>query len=525
MLRHWPHMLLATAFVVLGPLAVVWMLPVAGTTTILLSVGISMLLSMSAVELGARIWRTQAGATDMVFADLLLWGWVRRLRTERELARLAGVEAGRGEEPADRVRALTRMSELLEARDVYTRRHSTRVARHAVGIGQAMGLNPKEIEQVRTAALLHDVGKICTPREILTKPARLTAAEWTVVRRHPGQGADLLVGLLDPETVAMVRHHHERLSGHGYPSGLRGVTIPLGARIIAVADTFDAMTSPRPHRAARSHDETIRTLREQAGRELDGDVIRGFLAYYTGRDRLDAWAVSTGMISTINPIRQILTQVGTSTAAVAVAASGAVALPVAAATTTTTADPAPRQAPPSRPVPERKAVARSVAVRELAQHLQPLTPSEAPSTTHTDSSHGATAPARRRPHPQPRRPHRRPRAPVATVPATPGPAGTAAPVASPSPVPAATAEPVTTASPGPAPKPEKTPKPQPTPKPEKTPKPAPTPKPEKTPKPAPTPKPERTPKPAPTPKPEKTPKPAPTPKPAKTPKPEKTPKP
>ena len=128
-----------------------------------------------------------------------------------------------------------------------------------------MHLSPTEVATVRTAAALHDIGKILTPPEILNKAGALTEQEFEVVKRHPVDGADMLAGIGDADVTAMVRHHHERLDGAGYPDGLVGEQIPLGARIIAVADTFDAMTSQRAYHGATNHKRALDVLSEEAG--------------------------------------------------------------------------------------------------------------------------------------------------------------------------------------------------------------------------------------------------------------------
>ena len=211
------------------------------------------LLSLGAASLGSALWIRRPASRCVVFADLMLWGWLRRLLAERRLARAHEVFGlGSGVSGQHRVEALTRLGAQLEARDSYTHGHSRRVARHAERIAREMRLSPADVAKVRTAAALHDVGKVHTPRDILNKPGRLTDAEFALVKRHPGDGADMLVGIEDPEITAMVRHHHERLDGAGYPAGLAGQEIPVGARIIAVADTFDAITSTRPYGALKA---------------------------------------------------------------------------------------------------------------------------------------------------------------------------------------------------------------------------------------------------------------------------------
>jgi hypothetical protein len=152
-----------------------------------------------------------------------------------------------------------------------------------------MGLSREQIARVRSAALVHDVGKINVPRSVLTKPGKLTDAEFELVKRHPGDGAKMVAELGDPELAAIVRHHHERLDGRGYPDGLAGADIPLGARIIAVADTFDAITSARPYRKQRTHRQALEIVRSEAGRQLDADVVESFTGYYASR-RSVGWA-------------------------------------------------------------------------------------------------------------------------------------------------------------------------------------------------------------------------------------------
>ena len=146
-----------------------------------------------------------------------------------------------------------------------------------------MGLPAAEVAKVRTAAALHDVGKLHTPRSILNKPGRLTDSEFALIKRHPVDGAVMASGIGDPEITAMIRHHHERLDGRGYPDGLAGEDIPLGARIIAVADTFDAITSNRTYRRASHHKRALDVLSSEAGKQLDGDAVSAFRGYYRGQ--------------------------------------------------------------------------------------------------------------------------------------------------------------------------------------------------------------------------------------------------
>src|SRR5947209_4029203 len=146
-----------------------------------------------------------------------------------------------------------------------------------------MGLSKEQVAKVRTAAAIHDIGKLKTPREVLNKPGRLTDDEFAVIKRHPVVGARMAADLGDDDITPMVLHHHERLDGTGYPSGLAGEQIPLGARIIAVADTFDAITSSRAYRGASSHKKALAILAAEAGTQLDPVAVRAFSSHYSGR--------------------------------------------------------------------------------------------------------------------------------------------------------------------------------------------------------------------------------------------------
>src|SRR6185312_2916846 len=229
-------------------------------------------------------------------------GWIRRWRQERELANatrllhLAGTDAARDGEHdelsiAQREHLLHQLAGALEGQDVYLNGHSRRVARHATMIARGMGLPNEEVARIRAAAAVHDVGKLRTPKAILNKPGRLTDEEFEVIKLHPVDGADMVAALGDPELTRIVRHHHERLDGAGYPDRLRGEEIPLGARIIAVADTFDAITSARPYREAAPHQKAIDILRTEAGTQLDPEAVRSFLAYYSGSRPTVVWAI------------------------------------------------------------------------------------------------------------------------------------------------------------------------------------------------------------------------------------------
>jgi hypothetical protein len=295
MRRYLPLALLVTTLVTVLPALLVGATAPRGGPLLTAASGAgAVALSIAIATVAAALWKRRPQSRDILFADLLLWGWVRRGWTEWRLSRARELyESASAAGPGVSIELLTRLGRTLEARDAYTHGHGQRVARHAERIARAMHLSPMEIAKIRAAAAVHDVGKLYTPREILNNPGRLTAGEFEVVKRHPADGADMLAGVGDPEIVAMVRHHHERMDGGGYPDGLAGGDIPIGARIIAVADTFDAITSNRAYRGAGTQKKALEVLARGAGRQLDSAAVACFRHRYTDR-RSVAWlAVST----------------------------------------------------------------------------------------------------------------------------------------------------------------------------------------------------------------------------------------
>jgi putative nucleotidyltransferase with HDIG domain len=184
--------------------------------------------------------------------------------------------------PGSVSRLLDRLAAGLDASVPGTDAHCRRVARYAAGTGKRMCLSREQMELVRRAAVLHDIGKFETPIEIINKRGPLSREEFALVEQHSAAGAKLVAGLGDEALTAIVRHHHERFDGDGYPDGLAGKAIPLGARIVAVADTFDAVTSTRPYRPAIRRREALELLEAEAGTQLDPDVVSAFRAYYRG---------------------------------------------------------------------------------------------------------------------------------------------------------------------------------------------------------------------------------------------------
>jgi len=230
--------------------------------------------------------------------------------------RLAGIDAGADdfiEKPFDleqlkaRIRSLTRLKRFtddldsaesvimslaltVEARDPYTEGHCERLSTYAVALGSALGLSDDDLAALGRGGFLHDVGKIGIPDALLLKGDRLTPDEYEQVKLHPVIGERLLGDLRSLAPVRpIVRHHHERLDGSGYPDGLRGAEIPLLAHVVSIVDAFDAMTTPRPYRTAMSHPAAIVELRADVRRgTMSRDLVEMFVAVIEGRCGSDA---------------------------------------------------------------------------------------------------------------------------------------------------------------------------------------------------------------------------------------------
>lgn len=170
------------------------------------------------------------------------------------------------------------LAEAVDAKDTYTRGHSDKVSAYAVAIAAGMGLDDEFVSSIRDAGYLHDIGKIGTPDAILTKQGVLTPEEMDTMREHPGASHKILMqARLHQEIKEMIRHHHERYDGSGYPDGLNGEDIPLGSRILAVADAYEAMTADRPYRQSLSRDEAVAELKRCCGEQFDASIVEVFL--------------------------------------------------------------------------------------------------------------------------------------------------------------------------------------------------------------------------------------------------------
>ena len=170
--------------------------------------------------------------------------------------------------------SLSMIAQAVDIKDPYTARHSRNVADIAVRIARAMRLSEEEVRKIRIGALLHDIGKIGVSGRIIRKPSKLETDEAQMMRKHPVISADIMQPIeLLTEAADIVRHHHEHYDGSGYPDNLKGEGIPLGSRVILVADAFDAMTTDRPYRRGRSKEEALRVLKEHAGKQFDPRVV------------------------------------------------------------------------------------------------------------------------------------------------------------------------------------------------------------------------------------------------------------
>jgi hypothetical protein len=171
------------------------------------------------------------------------------------------------------------LCQAVETKDFYTRGHSDRVSRGSVMIAREIGMRGARVEAIRYAGMLHDVGKLGVPTKVLQKTGKLTEEEYAAIQLHPMRGLDIVreIGFLD-EALAGIMHHHERIDGRGYPMGLAGDEIPEFARVLAVADAFDSMTSTRSYRGARPTDEAIAELRKWSGTQFDPAFVDAFVA-------------------------------------------------------------------------------------------------------------------------------------------------------------------------------------------------------------------------------------------------------
>ena len=179
---------------------------------------------------------------------------------------------------------VTALASALQERDAYTGDHSESVVEMSARVAEAMALDPDEVGRIRMASLLHDIGKVGIPDEILHKPGQLDEREWELMRQHPVIGERILRMIPGLGAIArIVRHEHERWDGGGYPDGLVGDATPLGSRIILACDAYHAMTSNRPYRAAMPHADAMAELTRSSGTQFDPEVVQALIGYLYGR--------------------------------------------------------------------------------------------------------------------------------------------------------------------------------------------------------------------------------------------------
>jgi putative nucleotidyltransferase with HDIG domain len=213
--------------------------------------------------------------------------------SERHVAELAGnqiaalIAAFEHEEHAQRLyrETLASLSNALEAKDAVTSQHTEEVVRLAVAVAAELDLDLQGVRNVELGAVLHDIGKVRIPEAILNKPGALTEAEWEVMRTHPAVGEQILRPIQSLQAILpIVRHHHERWDGSGYPDRLVGRAIPLGARIVAVCDAYRAMTEDRPYRESLGDEKARQELRLGSGTQFDPDCVEALLRALDRRD-------------------------------------------------------------------------------------------------------------------------------------------------------------------------------------------------------------------------------------------------
>ena len=237
-------------------------------------------LAILTSAIGTALWMRHPASNEVSFGDLMIWSWLRDAQAQRQLAR--AYERLNDESavitPRERLMNLKAMSEALDRKDPYTYGHSRRVERLAYRTGLVLELPVRDLQNLREAAALHDVGKIYVPDEVLQKEGPLTDEEYAAIKAHSSMGAEMVAFLDRPELTDAVRFHHERWDGAGYPEGVAADSIPLFARIIGTADAYDAMTSMRSYRASLGHKRAVEILVEEKGRQFDPDVVTAFLS-------------------------------------------------------------------------------------------------------------------------------------------------------------------------------------------------------------------------------------------------------
>jgi len=176
------------------------------------------------------------------------------------------------------IKSIHALVNLAEAKDPYTKKHSVKVANYAVLLAKRLGLSAKDVATVKLAGILHDIGKIAIREEVLLKEGSLSGKEYEEVKKHSEIGAEIIKPLkFFRQIITIIKYHHENYDGTGYPDGLKGDKIPLISRILAIADTYDALTSKRAYRGAYSSGKALAVMKEESGRRLDPELLKIFM--------------------------------------------------------------------------------------------------------------------------------------------------------------------------------------------------------------------------------------------------------
>ena len=315
----------ATVLMVAVPLIVVWV-----TSQVLYfklptlsALVLSLVLSFGSATLLSRVWERRSKTAEVSFGELMIWSWFRLHKAERKIEK--GLQASQTSASHDeQLQVLHELTAALESKDPYTRGHSRRVERHSFKTGVALGLDLADVEILRMSASLHDVGKIRVSNRVLHKPGKLTDEERSLIEQHPVLGAGMVASIGEEKIVQAVRHHHERWDGRGYPDGTAGTETPLFSRVIAVADSYDAIRSNRSYRRGVSRDQAVQILTDESGRQFDAKVVEAFLTTLPARGRAVAafTSLATGPGALWRYLQQLFQRFGSSALAPAIGAAG-----------------------------------------------------------------------------------------------------------------------------------------------------------------------------------------------------------
>ncbi len=240
-------------------------------------VAITISFGVACIPLHGKSRQDLLGAADDALYAAKELGRDRTVLYSKDVVGVLTPANGRNARRNEQLATMLALAQAIDMRDASTARHSQTVARYCETIAAEMGLDKTTVERVRLAGLLHDVGNVAISNMLLSKPDPLNAEEWAEIRRHSEIGARILTNARLGDIGDWVLAHHERVDGEGFPFGLASGSIPLEARILSVADAFEAMTSDRPHRAALSRDEAFDELRRNAGTQFDADVVDALL--------------------------------------------------------------------------------------------------------------------------------------------------------------------------------------------------------------------------------------------------------